>query len=186
MPYRQAAEIPGLNWQKTYSDFYPGREVPEGLENTNEFLPNLDQLSDTDLPALLKLSTTVSKMGMQNSYYLLFVNLINKAIVLTLGNYPEAFEALSTKEKEKIIGMKEELPDDEAVFNQVYIYTQRRMALPYTTINNGASMESTLKRANEFEGEKSKPLIDDRMSKALCSMDSQYNLYFWQNRPLGK
>jgi hypothetical protein len=199
MSYRIAAEMPGMDWKKAFGDFYHGRNDVEVatlqivLDLPDKFVPGaINSLTDADLPILMGLAKGVEKMAQQNSYNALFGSLINKAIVLVLENFPEAFDTLTPEEKEKIFGIKLELPDETAVFNQVYAYTQRREELPFGTIHNGATMKSVLEKlAPEVKGgavnggaANGQKAPDQRVINALCSMDSQYNRHFWDTMPM--
>lgn len=195
MAYRQAAEMPGMNWEKAFSDFYKGRNdielalLQQVLQLKDSYIPDaINNLTDADLPVLLELAREVEKLALYNSYYTFFAGLINKAIVLVLENFPEAFATLSAEEKEKIFGIKLEMPNEIAVFNQIYAYTQGREQLPYGTVHNGATMKSALDRAIQAGANGSPQNSQNksnapRIASALCGMDSQYNKHFFDTIP---
>ncbi len=194
MTYRESAELPGMDWKKVFSDFYQGqknmnvKDFANSLSKEDKFVPPaIDRLTDADLEALLRMSRHLEKLALQNSYNHFFLHLINKVITLVLHNFPEAFVTLTDQEKEKVLGFKIELPNEVAVFNQVYAYMQGHVELPFATFDNGATIRSILEKVKKEldaeKGNRSNSLINQRVLDSVVAVNSQYSLYFYDLHP---
>jgi len=190
MAYREAAEKSGMDWKKAYQEFYAGQKdatakvFMDSLDKDDHFVPDaLNKLTDVDLPDLLKLAARIFPQAVHNSYNYFFLHLVKKAIVLVLQNFPEALATLSPQDKEMVFGTKIDLPDEEAVYNHVYVYTQGAQEMPYGTIDNGATMASILKIVNNpASGNSKEKPVNQRVVDSLTEMDSQYSIYFMRKR----
>ena len=187
MPYREAAEIPGMDWKKEFRAFYLGRadinleRILPILDRTDRFVPaSVENLTDADLPMLFSVLAAVYGLTQTHgNYYFYYYELIKKVIVLVMENFPESFAKLKATEKEKVLDFKRKLPEDEAVFVHIYQFTQGKAELPFGVIGNGATMKSALNRAvTSTSKTQAKPLVNERVAAALGQIDREYDEHF--------
>lgn len=180
MPYREAAEKPGFRWGDKYQEFYGQRGVDprgyfvEAIEKSDMFIPNaVEQIGEEDLTKLITLSSEIHKLADKNSYLFFFLHLVNKAIVLLIDQHPELFDTLTDEQKEKVMGLKIELPTEREVYHHVYAYLWAVQPMPAGTLSMGLSFKTLLERVAADRPD----ILDAKLVSSLVSLDNEYQIF---------
>lgn len=180
MNYRQSAENPGINWGKKFEDFYTARGdtaseyFVEVMEQTDNFVPKeVNKMAETDLSHLLDLSDEIYQLAMKMSYFFFFLHIVNKSIILLLDQFPDLFEKLSDEQKEKVFGIKIEIPTEVELYHNVYTYLWGITPMPLGTFSMGISFRTLLERIALDKPD----MLKTSLLEVLDSINNQYAIY---------
>lgn len=144
----------------------------------DNFLPAaLGSFEEGDLDKLLALRQKLNEEAFRINYYLYYLQIIEKLLILLAEQYREKFDLLPPEAKDNLFGIKSALPDEIALYEEVYAYLLGHRELGELTFPTGLTLQDLLERMKQDEPE----ALDERLLDLIVAADDQYQTYFQNN-----
>ena len=179
---QKLSESPEFNWSEEYLKYlttkpsgYASPAMGNYMKAADSFLPPaLGNFGENDLSKMLQISDLVHLESQKIAFYQLYKKIIDKIAVLISEQFPEGFANLPDTYKDRLFGAKISSPNEQALYNNVYVYLLRRKELPTYLSFGGVTLRDLLVRIQETEPK----AVDARLIDLICALDSQYKIYF--------
>lgn len=177
-----------MDWKKEFKELFkddPGAMVwLKALDKpSDQFIPRSShQILDRDIESLLDIFDQINNLTRENFYFKYYKKIIGKLIILAIDNYPDVYKELSNDQKDVIMNLKIELPNENLMYDKIYTFLLRHQELPFGMINNGYTMDSTMDLVlSNFDRSKNKKDLQ-RIKNILVESDNQYREYFEEKK----
>lgn len=169
-----------VDWKEIYGQVYAG-EMTEAsnfsmkmLAISDTFSPvTVNQIEEKELEELFALIGAIyaleepPKAGKGKlPYFLHYRKIVEKILVLACEKFPELVEVLPKQMQEKLVNLKIDLPDEQSLYDESYLYILNKAQSPYI-----------------FPGQSFAQLIDEQcknlaLATKIKGINAEYSLYF--------
>jgi hypothetical protein len=181
----QGIEQNRLNWVTEYLRHLEGQNDQSGARGMADLMrardnflpPALGSFEEGDLEKLLVLRQKLNEEAFRINYYLYYLQIVEKLLILLAEQYSAKFDQLPPEKKDNLFGIKSALPDEIALYEEVYAYLLGHRELGELTFPTGLTLQDLLERMQQDEPE----ALDERLLKLIVAADDQYQTYFRNN-----